>query len=58
MINIINVATYLLNLFSDLGSLLVELLFRNFFGYPLAFYLFGAGLISYLVAKILLELVT
>lgn len=58
MESVINVATYLLNLLSDLGSLLVNLLFRDFFGFPLAFYLFGSGLITYLVAKILLELIT
>lgn len=58
MLEISNVVTYLLDLFSNLGSLLVDLLFRDFLGYPLAYFLFGGGLIVYLVAKIFLELLT
>lgn len=58
MISILNFASYLLSLLSSLGNIIVDFLFADFLGYPLVYYMFGAGLVTFLTAKILLELIT
>lgn len=58
MIEIYNFCSYLLDLLSSLGNIVIDFLFRDFFGFPLVYYMFGGGLIAYLTAKIILELIT
>lgn len=43
---------------SNFAQLVLEFLFRDFNGQPLIYYLFGAGLIAFLVAKITISIVS
>lgn len=58
MVEFYNITKIFLEAFSDLGRMIVNLMFTDVLGYPLIYFAFGAGLAVYLIAKILLELIT
>lgn len=58
MIEFYNITKIFLDAFSDLGRLIVDIMFTDIFGYPLIYFAFGSGLALYLVVKITAELIT
>lgn len=58
MVSILNFIKVLLDLFSDFGKIMVDVMFTEVFGYPLVFLMFGSGLLVWLFAKITFELLT
>lgn len=53
-----NVCIPIFGYLSDFGHMIIEFLFRDFNGQPLIYYLFGAGLVVFLAAKIALAVVS
>lgn len=58
MIEFYNITKVFLDAFSDLGHLVVNIMFTDILGYPLIYFAFGAGLATWIVVKITLELIT
>lgn len=47
-----------LNLFSDLGERIINFMSYQFLGSPLIFWVLGAGLLTYLTAKLIISIIT
>ena len=53
-----NICIPLFGYLSDFGNMILNFLFRDINGQPLVYYLFGAGLVVFLAAKIALAVVS